>query len=176
MPVKMKPAFAMLIFIKVKMKNITVIKSTAQYHEYCDRLEKLTSRRHPSKQTEDEMELLTVLIEKYDTENAKSFDQDPVQSLLHLMEMHGLNAASLAEATKIHKTVLSKILNYKKSISKENIRILAAYFKVNQELFNKPYPVDDTRANQTKNSARKFEKRASDVKLSKSLRVNTAKR
>ncbi len=172
----MKPAFAMLIFIKADMKNITVIKSTEQYNTYCDRLEKLTARRQLSKQSEDEIELLTVLIEKYDEEHARPFNQDPVQSLLHLMEMHELSASKLAELTDIHKTVLSKILNYKKSISKENIRKLATHFKVNQELFNMPYPVDETRVNQTKNSGGKFEKRTTEVKFSKSLRVNTAKR
>lgn len=171
----MNPAFVTLTIIKVKMKNITVIKSTEQYHEYCDRLEKLVSRRHSSAQTEDEIELLTVLIGKYDEENFKPLHLDPVQSLIHLMEIHGLSAARLAELTGIHKTVLSKILNYKKSISKENIRKLAAHFKVNQELFNKPYPVNEFKAPQPKGSGKNLGKRRVGVKAVRSGRVTTAK-
>jgi HTH-type transcriptional regulator / antitoxin HigA len=39
----------------------------------------------------------------------------------------------------ISKGLVSNILNYKKGLSKESIRILANRFKVSQEAFNRPY-------------------------------------
>lgn len=72
-------------------------------------------------------------------------DIHPVELLKQLMEMHELNASELSRNTGLDKTVLSKILNNKKGFSKEVIRALAAYFKVNQEAFNRLYSLDDSK-------------------------------
>lgn len=162
------------------MKNITVIKSIEQYHNYCDKLEELVSIDKPTKQIEEEIDLLTVLIEKYDAENSDAIELDPVQALKHLMEMHELSASKLADLTGINKTVLSRILNYKKSISKENIRKFSNHFKVNQELFNKPYLVDEQEELPTrdfKSSLRKINPKENELhKTVDSLRIIPSKK
>lgn len=48
-------------------------------------------------------------------------------------------ANDLAQILNIGKSTISEILNYKKGLSKENIRKLAEYFKLSQEAFNRPY-------------------------------------
>ena len=121
------------------MSHYKVIKSIEQYHKYCDELERLTCIGKVSSEDEENIDLLTVLIEKWDEDNYKSKDVHPVELLKQLMDNHDLNAANLSKNTGIDKTVLSKIINHKKGFSKEVIRILADYFKVNQEAFNKPY-------------------------------------
>lgn len=121
------------------MSNLKVIKSTLQYAMYCDELERLTSLESMSIENEETIELLSVLIEKWDEENSTSAEILPVDMLKHLMALHDLRPADLSQQTGINKTVLSKILNYKKSFSKEVIRVLSIYFKVKQEAFNKPY-------------------------------------
>ena len=45
----------------------------------------------------------------------------------------------MAELLSVSKGLVSDILNYKKGLSKEIIRILAEQFKVAQEAFNRPY-------------------------------------
>lgn len=51
----------------------------------------------------------------------------------------------LFQTTKINRWVsilfrlVSEMLNYKKGLSKETIRILSDRFKLNQEAFNRPY-------------------------------------
>ncbi len=42
-------------------------------------------------------------------------------------------------ALKVSKGLVSDIINYKKGLSKEIIRLLSDYFKVSQEAFNRPY-------------------------------------
>ncbi|MBK9982068.1 MAG: helix-turn-helix domain-containing protein [Saprospiraceae bacterium] len=121
------------------MNNLKVIKSAEQYHKYCDELERLISLQQLSAEEEDKIDLLTVLIEKWDEDHSHSEDIHPVEMLKQLMEMHDINAIALSKSTGIDKTVLSKILNQKKGFSKEVIREIAAYFKVNQASFNKPY-------------------------------------
>lgn len=115
----------------------TIIKNTAQYQDYCNLLENLID--NGSADSSDEIELLTLLIEKWDSEHNTLIDSDPVSVLKYLMDEHNLKAIELAEIVKLSKGTISKIINYQKGISKETIRKLSEYFKVNQEVFNRPY-------------------------------------
>lgn len=115
-----------------------VIKSKRQYKEYANILEELVSADFKSKDMKDEIELLTLLIEKWDEENNTFDDVDPITLLRSLMEGRNLKAKDLVELLGVSKGLISDILNYKKGLSKENIRVLAEYFKVSQEAFNRP--------------------------------------
>ena len=143
-----------------KMNNLKVIKSIEQYHKYCNELEELTSRRKLTAEHEEKIDLLTVLIEKWDKDHYKSEDTHPVELLKQLMEMHDLNAATLSKNTGLDKTVLSKIINNKKGFSKEVIRILANYFKVNQEAFNKPYTIGEPEQNKSNTYSKELKQRS----------------
>ena len=115
----------------------TIIKNKEQYNEYCNTLEELLVKG--DKTLTDEIELLTLLIEKWDSEN-NSFDElTPVELLKSLMEENNLKAVDLAHILNLSKGTVSKILNCQKGLSKETIRRLSGHFKVNQEAFNRPY-------------------------------------
>jgi HTH-type transcriptional regulator/antitoxin HigA len=116
----------------------TVIKNKDQYTEYCDQLEKLLSENH-NEQVQDEIDLLTLLIEKYDEDNNTFQETDPITMLRSFMEDHHMKPQDLTTILGISKGYVSDILNYKKGLSKEVIRKLAEYFKVRQEAFNRPY-------------------------------------
>lgn len=115
-----------------------VIKSKRQYREYANILEELVSAEIKSKDMKDEIELLTLLIETWDRENNTFDDVDPITLLRALMEERGMKAKDLVQVLAVSKGLVSDILNYKKGLSKENIRVLAEYFKVSQEAFNRP--------------------------------------
>jgi HTH-type transcriptional regulator / antitoxin HigA len=114
-----------------------IIKDVEQYKKYCDILEKLVL--NDNKATKDEIELLTLLIEKWDNENSTFNDSDPIVLVKALMEEHNLKAKDLADILDLSKGTISKILNYQKGLSKDTIRKLADYFKLSQEAFNRPY-------------------------------------
>lgn len=116
-----------------------VIKSRDQYDEYCHLLEQLAFQDSITVEVEEEMELLTVLIEKYDQENNSFEEVDPIQLLTSLMGDHDLKAKDLVAILGVSKGLVSDILNYKKGLSKEVIRKLAKHFSMNQEAFNRPY-------------------------------------
>lgn len=115
----------------------TVIKDVEQYKKYCDILEELILNENKS--TKDEIELLTLLIEKWDNEHNSFRDSDPIELLKALMYEHDLKAKDLAEILELSKGTISKILNYHKGLSKDTIRKLSDYFKLSQEAFNRPY-------------------------------------
>mgnify|MGYP000648256657 CR=1 FL=1 len=114
-----------------------IIKSNRQYTKYCKILEELVFKNRKS--DEDEIELITLLIEKWDDENYELPDKDPIQLLKFLMEEHDLLAKDLVKILGLTKGTISKILNYQKGLSKNTIRSLSKYFRLNQEAFNRPY-------------------------------------
>lgn len=110
-----------------------IIKSEAQYIEYCLKLETLLNNN------KDEIELLTLLIEKWDREHNSFQDVDPIDLLHSLMKEQKLKPKDLVDILGVSKGLVSDILNYKKGLSKEIIRKLSIYFKLSQEALNRPY-------------------------------------
>jgi len=117
--------------------KITIIKTQKQYDMYCDILEALIIK--DEKENQDEIELLTLLIEKWDNEHNTFNNSDPIELLKSLMIEHNLKAKDLADILELSKGTISKILNYNKGLSKNTIRKLSTYFKISQEAFNRPY-------------------------------------
>ncbi len=117
----------------------TVIKSKAQYKEYCKALDELIDGGSRVKAVSDEIDLLTLLIEKWDDEHNSFMEVDPIRLLRSFMEDHQMKAKDLVKLLNVSKGYISDILNYKKGLSKEIIRDLSAYFRVSQEAFNRPY-------------------------------------
>ncbi len=117
----------------------TVIKNEKQYLKYCNTLEQLVLSGEKGKQTKDEIDLLTLLIEKYDETNSPVMEMEPIPLLRSLMVEHNLKAKDLVALLGISKSYVSDILNYRKGLSKEVIRKLAEHFKLRQEAFNRPY-------------------------------------
>ena len=116
-----------------------IIKTNAQYNRYCDTLEALVDSGKKTKAVQDEIELLTLLIEKYDADHNTFDDADPIELLKSLMKDHKMKAVDLAKLLNVSEGLVSDILHYKKGLSKETIRILSERFKLNQEAFNRPY-------------------------------------
>lgn len=98
-----------------------LIKPERQYNEYCKIHHNLDfSTKKKSKQIVEEIELLTLLIEKYDQQYNDLEMPDPIILLKSLMAHHQMKAVDLG-----------LLLNVGKG--------LADYFKVAQEAFNRPY-------------------------------------
>ncbi len=116
-----------------------VITSIAQYKKYCSTLEELVFSGTKDKNTKDEIALLTLLIEKWDADHLSTTDLDPIQLLQSFMDEQGMKAKDLVDLLEVSKGYVSDILHYKKGLSKDVIRKLAAHFKVSQEAFNRPY-------------------------------------
>ncbi len=123
--------------IEMETLKFTIIKSKEQYDKYCDILENLLIL--DNRKVQDEIDLLTLLIEKWDSEYNTFIDSDPIEILKSMLTEHDLKAKDLVEILNLSKGTISKILNYHKGLSKETIRRLSDYFKVRQETFNRPY-------------------------------------
>ncbi len=116
-----------------------VIDSYTLYENYCDVLEKLVFSSPITPEIQDEINLLTLLIETYDKQNSQFRNLDPVQLLKSLLAEHKMKAADLARKLHVSEGLISDISKYKKGMSKKTIRGVADLFKMQQEAFNRPY-------------------------------------
>lgn len=118
----------------------SIIKTKQQYENYCDLLHELV--RDNSTRNTDDVELLTLLVEKWEKDNLESWPKfDPIQLIKELMDLNNLKAKDLGDILNLSKGTISKMLNYQKSLSKDTIRKLALRFKIDQAALNKPYPL-----------------------------------
>lgn len=129
-----------------------IIKSKTQYKEYCKILEKLLESKPKSKNVTDEIELLTVLIEMWDTKYNSFEDNNPIEILQYLMAERNMKPNDLVKVLNVSKSLVSEILSCKKGISKQVVRKLAEYFKVSQEIFNRTYVLKSPYNSKLKNS------------------------
>lgn len=129
-----------------------VIKTKTQYNQYCKELEILLEKQG-GKEVQDEIDLLTLLIEKWDIEH-NTFDEiDPIRLLISLMAEHNMKPKDLVNLLEISKGYVSEILHYKKGLSKDVIRKLSDYFKVSQEAFNRHYKLKVAENSRFKNAS-----------------------
>jgi HTH-type transcriptional regulator/antitoxin HigA len=145
----------------MEVLKFTIIKNQKQYDKYCNILEDLISRD----KNQDEIDLLTLLIEKWDDDHNTFNDSDPIELIKAIMNEQNLKAKDLVDVLDLSKGTISKILNYHKGLSKETIRKLSDFFKVSQEAFNRPYKLKNEVGRQfMKASLMKTKKKIAEAK------------
>lgn len=102
--------------------NIKLIKSEADYRSALSLAESLMDSE-PGSPEEEELELVTILIERYEKEHVVIEPPDPVEAILFRMEQQGLTRKDLEKFIGSQGKV-SEILNRKRSLSLSMIRSL----------------------------------------------------
>jgi len=128
--------------------------------KYCSTLEELVFNTHKTKSMKEEIALLTLLIEKWDSEHTIFDELNPVELLISLMKDHKMKSYQLAELLNVSEGSVSDMLHYRRGLSKDSIRIIAAHFKLNQEAFNRPYKLKSGTNNRLKNTNPAFKQKA----------------
>ncbi len=95
--------------------------------------------KNPTKEIEDEMELLELLIDNYESKIYTTETKDPIALLKSLMEVHQPKSVDLVNILGVQRSAVSQILSYKKGLSKDVIRKLSEHFKLSQDAFNRRY-------------------------------------
>jgi len=133
------------------IKQLKIIRNKKQYYEYCNILEDLVMSNR--KKDLDDIELLTLLIKKWDDDNLPKINSDPIQLIKALMEENNLKAIDIADILKVNKSTISRILSYQKGLSKKSIRVLSSYFSISQEALNQPYKLKNEINKKFKNAS-----------------------
>jgi len=110
-----------LIGIVKAVLKYKVIKDQFQYDAYCQQLEALLALAI-NPMIQDEIDLLTLLIETYDEGHETFGGRDPILLLRSFMADHDLKAQDLTVILGVSKGYVSDILAYNKGLSREVIR------------------------------------------------------
>jgi HTH-type transcriptional regulator / antitoxin HigA len=81
------------------------------------------------------LDVLTDLIEKYETEHEPIPDASEADVLRLLMESNGLSQMGLARKVGISQSTISTVLNRTRSLTKEHVITLARFFNVRPGVF-----------------------------------------
>jgi HTH-type transcriptional regulator/antitoxin HigA len=105
-----------------KEKEMKIIKTESEYKKALTKLEKLFNAK-PNTPKGDELELLSLLIEKYEQEKYSIDMPDPIEAIKFRMEQMGYTQNDLAKIIGL-KSRASEILNRKRPLTLEMIRNL----------------------------------------------------
>jgi HTH-type transcriptional regulator / antitoxin HigA len=111
-----------------------VIHSDEELEEYTKALFELTAKSDPTREEEEAIELLTLLIERYETENYPVPDADAVEVLRFLLDQNGLSQRDIAEELGSESTV-SLVLAGKRRSNRNHIERLSQRFHVSPSVF-----------------------------------------
>lgn len=110
------------------------IRSKADYQRVLTQLEKLMVP-HPSAARSWLIEVLTTLMEKYESRDYPTPQMAPPEILAHLLTSRGVKTADVAKETDIPAATLSNVLAHRRGISKSSALKLGRYFGLSPLVF-----------------------------------------
>lgn len=113
------------------------IKTEQDYNQVLERLEEIFDAE-PNTKEGDELEILGILIEKYENEKFPIELPDPIEAIKFRMEQLNYSQNVLAEVIGL-KSRASEILNKKRKLSLEMIRKLSEKLHIPSEVLIQPY-------------------------------------
>lgn len=102
--------------------NIKPIRSKKDYQTALERLQKIFDAGSGTKEG-DELELLSILIEKYEDEHFPIDAPSPIEAIRFRMEQMGYKQKDLAKVIGF-KSHVSELLNHKRKLNLDMVRVL----------------------------------------------------
>lgn len=119
------------------MQSWYLIENEADYQKAVTRYEKIREAEKDSPEHKEKL-LLAFLINKYESESWEMPDVDPIKLIKIRMEELGYQASDLAKEYG-DKGTISKVLNYKQSLSLTMIRKFSKLLRIPVEALTKEY-------------------------------------
>jgi HTH-type transcriptional regulator / antitoxin HigA len=111
-----------------------LIHSDEQLAEYTAALFDLTAKANPTKEEEEAIELLTLLVDRYETQRYPIPDVEPAEMLRFLLVQNGLSQRDVATELGSESTV-SLVLSGRRSLNRDHIARLSERFHVSPAVF-----------------------------------------
>lgn len=118
--------------------KLRLIKNSEDYKKALKRLEQIFHAKKGTKE-QDELEILVMLIQKYETETLGEFpDPDPIEAIKFKMEQMEMTQKDLAEVIGL-KSRASEILSRKRPMSINIIRKISLALSIPADILIQPY-------------------------------------
>lgn len=124
------------------METITIIKNKAQYEEYLKRFKNLFDCEEDSLE-EQELEMLALVIEKYENENFHIPVSDPINTIKFLMEQNNMTRKDIAIILKSESRA-TEVLNKQRRLSLHHIRLINKKMRIPAETLIQEYSLNLT--------------------------------
>jgi HTH-type transcriptional regulator/antitoxin HigA len=111
-----------------------LIHSDAELAEYTDALFELTAKTDPTPEEEEAIDLMTLLVERYEAERYPVPEAEPVDVLKFLRERNSLSQRDIAAELGSESTV-SLVLSGKRQLNRDHIARLSQRFNVSPAVF-----------------------------------------
>lgn len=121
---------------KFKMK-IKPIRNDADYQKALERLEVIFDAKRETEEG-DELEILSIIIDNYESENFPIEMPDPISAINFRMEQMGLKQKDLVDMIGF-KSRVSEIMNKKRKLTLEMIRKLNTNLNIPTEILIQDY-------------------------------------
>jgi HTH-type transcriptional regulator/antitoxin HigA len=122
---------------KIKNMTLKLIKTKKDYNEAMKRLEEIFDSQ-PGTKEGDELELLSMLIEKYENEYFPVTSPDPIEAIKFRMEQMGYRQKDLKDIIG-YKGRVSEILHRKRKLTLEMIRKLHQTLQIPSDVLLQEY-------------------------------------
>jgi HTH-type transcriptional regulator/antitoxin HigA len=110
-----------------------ILKTEQEYNEACKRIYSLINSSEnaiePDSPEGEEMELLSLLVEKYEQEHYQMEAPDPIEAIKFRMEQMNLKQSDIAPLF-VGKTRVSEVLNGKRTLTLRMITLLNRYLGI----------------------------------------------
>jgi HTH-type transcriptional regulator/antitoxin HigA len=113
-----------------------LIHSDEELAEYTQALFELTAKAEPTPENEAAIELMTLLVERYESERYPVPQAEPADVLRYLLDRNGLSQRDIAPELGSESTV-SLILSGKRQLNRDHIARLSRRFSVSPAVFFK---------------------------------------
>ena len=121
------------------MNHIKLVKSSQEHEQALSRLMILMDADpQPNSPEEGELDVLALLVEKYEQEMFSIDSPDPIEAIKFRMEQMNINQKELGEIVG-YKSRASEILNKKRKLTLKMIRQLSAKLNIPTEILVKEY-------------------------------------
>lgn len=120
--------------------EIRPIKNQKDYQEALERL-KLIFDAKKGTDKGDELEILSILIDKYESDNFPIGMPDPIEAIKFRMEQMGMKQKDLAAVVGL-KSRVSEILNKKRKLTLEMIRLISSSLHIPTEVLVQEYVIN----------------------------------
>ena len=114
-----------------------LIRSDEELAKYTEEFFKLTAKSRPTREEEEAIDLLTLLIERYEAERYPVPEADPIDVLRFLLDQNGLSQRDIAAELGSESTV-SLVLSGKRRLNRDHIARLSRRFHVSPSVFFGP--------------------------------------
>jgi HTH-type transcriptional regulator/antitoxin HigA len=111
-----------------------LIRNEDELAEYTQALFELTAKPDPTPDEEEAIELISLLIDHYETEHYPLPEAEPAEVLRFLLEQNGLSQRDIAPELGSESTV-SLVLSSKRQLNRDHIARLSRRFNVSPAVF-----------------------------------------